>query len=93
MLAFFIYKSAPWKQPIWTNRPLFIVLAINIALILVISFTTDSLSDLEFQPIATTQVLVVYVIMIMTGIVCAAFNIILDKLCFRNRYLERSELS
>lgn len=45
-LALFIYKSKPWKQPVWTNKPLFVVILVNTVLIIIISFITDKLSDL-----------------------------------------------
>jgi magnesium-transporting ATPase (P-type) len=45
VLAFLIYQGKPWKKPIWTNKPLFVVLLVNAVLILVISFTTSSLSS------------------------------------------------
>ena len=89
VLAVVLYKSKPWKRPIWRNKILSFFLCINIIGIVLISFFTSSLEDWKIQSIGLIQVGVIWAIMIVSGLICAAYNMILERVCFRSRNIDR----
>ena len=93
MLALLLYRSKPWKQPIWKNKPLFLTISINTILIVGVSLFTSGLSGLGIQPIGATETVVVWLIILGSGLVCFGFNLGLERMCFRTYLNQRSEFS
>lgn len=52
LLPIIIFRSSPWKEPIYQNIPLLVLIIINIVLIVPIFFETANLSFLDLLPIA-----------------------------------------
>ena len=90
LLSLVLYKSKPWKQPIWNNKPLFAIIIINAMLIILISLFNEHMSLLDIQPIGTTSVLIIWLIILLTGALCIAYKLILEKIVFRRREINRS---
>jgi hypothetical protein len=74
LLPVMIYRSSPWKEPIYQNVALTVLIIINIALIVPIFFETASLSFLDLQPIAQGPAAVIFIITLIGCISCAAVN-------------------
>ena len=89
MLPVFIYQSAPWKRPLWTNRGLLMLLIANVVVLGVICYTTESLGSLTIQPIGKKEVTVVIVIMVATCLVCGVMNYLLQWFYLRRQRFRR----
>lgn len=50
-LPFAIYRSDPWKLPIWTNKPVTIIIIVNIILLVPLSLFTKYLGFMGLQAI------------------------------------------
>ena len=85
LLSLVLYKSKPWKQPVWNNKPLFVIILINAVLIIMISLFNSHMSFLDIQPIAATPMLIIWLIILFTGALCVAYNLVLEKIVFRSR--------
>ena len=93
MLALILYKSAPWKQPIWKNKFLSGIILLNAVLIVGVSFLTGSLSWLGVQKMGNVEMLVIWGIMLTTCLACYGYNLVLEKVCFRSRNVDRPEFT
>jgi hypothetical protein len=81
-LPFAIYRSAPWKLPIWTNLPVMGLVILNLILIVPISLFTAHLGFLGLQPIAIEQIAIIWVIMLVTSAIVIIANKIIEKVFF-----------
>ena len=93
LLSLVLYKSRPWKQPIWNNKPLFSIILINAVLLILISLFNGHMSFLDIQPIATLPLLIIWLVILLTGALCIAYNLFLEKIVFRTREASRLELN
>jgi hypothetical protein len=89
MLAVLLYRSSPWKQQIWTNRPLFLIILLNTLLVAAMSLWTSELGGMGLQPIARGQMAITWGIMLVAGAGCGCFNMLLGRTCFREGNLVR----
>jgi RsiW-degrading membrane proteinase PrsW (M82 family) len=53
LLPLFIYRSDPWKQPLYKNVILTVIIVVNSVLFFAIYYTTSYLSFLDLVPIGT----------------------------------------
>ena len=82
LLPLAIYRSSPWKLPIWTNLPVTIVVIGNILLILPISFFTSNLGFFGLKPIGRSEISVIWLIMLGTSVIVILMNNALEKYFF-----------
>jgi cation-transporting ATPase 13A3/4/5 len=89
-LPFAIYRSEPWKLPIWTNKPVMGIIALNFLLLVPLSLLTSHMGFLSLQPISTSDILVIWGIMLVTSAIVLAVNRILERVFF-NRMVQEVE--
>ena len=82
LLPIAIYRSSPWKLPIWTNLPVTIVVIVNILLILPISYFTSDLGFFGLKPIGRSEISVIWIIMLGTSIIVIFMNIAIENYFF-----------
>lgn len=81
-LPLFVYRSSPWKEPIYKNIPLISLVLINIFLIIPIYFFTSQLSFLDLQPIGIYYAGIILAIIGGSCVVCGIANLIIEKCKF-----------
>lgn len=79
VLPFFIFRSSPWKEPIYKNWPLTVLILINIALIIPIYFFTSSFSIIDMQTIGKSYAGVVLAITGGGCLLCGIANWVIEK--------------
>lgn len=89
-LPFAIYRSSPWKLPIWTNKPVIGVVILNVLLLLPICYLTSYLSAFSIQPIGRNEITIVIGIMLIAFAVVLAVNKIIERI-FMNRIRKRAQ--
>jgi hypothetical protein len=74
LLPIFIYRSSPWKEEIYKNKPLSLLIVINLVLIVPFFFETANLSFLDLQPIDPSSAGIIFAIIIFACIDCGIVN-------------------
>lgn len=81
-LPFAIFRSLPWKLPIWTNYPVMAIIIFNIILLLPISVFPDDFAFLGIEPIPIGRMLVIWVMMLATSALVFGVNKVIEKVFF-----------
>jgi hypothetical protein len=84
-LPFSIYQSSPWKLSIWKNWPLAILIIANIVLLVPISFMTDRMEILGMKAVGTVEIIVIWIIMLVTTAGSIAFNKYIERYYFQRQ--------
>lgn len=81
-LPFAIYRGDPWKLPIWTNLPVMGLVILNIILLLPMSLLSGDFSFLGIVEVAVPQIIIVWVIMLVTAAIVIVVNKLIEKIFF-----------
>jgi amino acid transporter len=80
-LAFFIYKSKPWKEYIWCNILYFLIVVVNVGIGIAFFFLTDQLSSgLNLVVLSKKVEVTIFIIMMITVVVGFVWNHAVDCL-------------
>jgi hypothetical protein len=78
----FVYRSSPWKEPFYANKPFTITILINIVVIFPMFFLTKNLSFLDLVEIRQKEAGVCLVIMMVTMGLIWLYNFVIEKMAF-----------
>jgi Na+-transporting NADH:ubiquinone oxidoreductase subunit NqrD len=81
-LPFAIYRSDPWKLPIWTNLPVMGLVILNIVLLVPMSLFTGDFSFLGMVEVAVPQMVIIWVVMLVTAGIVVVVNKLIEKVFF-----------
>ena len=77
----FLYKSRPWRERIWGNIILFLIIVINIGIGIAAFFLTNELAKgLDLIGMNRKVELTVFIIMLITLVVAFLYNLLIDCL-------------
>jgi hypothetical protein len=76
-MGLFIFRSSPWKEPLYQNKPLTVLLILNFVAVLFLFFGTKYLSFLNIVPLETRIAGVIFAIMVATMTLLWMFNVLI----------------
>lgn len=78
-MAIIVYRSAPWKQRIYKNIPLSVLLLFNFVMLYFFFFSTESMSAFGIVPISNESMKVCLFIMVGTAFVNWLYNMAIER--------------
>jgi uncharacterized membrane protein len=84
-MAVTVYRSSPWKEPIYRNILLTVLLVLNFIVMFFLFFGTSSLAMLRVVPIANNKMGVCLAIMLVTAGINWVFNYLIERQNFHER--------
>lgn len=80
-LVLFLYKSKPWREYLWCNIILFLIIVVNIGIGIAAFFLTNELSQgLDLIGMSRRVEVTIFIIMLITIVVAFVYNLFIDFL-------------
>jgi hypothetical protein len=76
-MGLFIFRSSPWKEPIYRNKALTILLVLNVFAMFFLFFGTGHLSFLNIVPLEAKVAKALFGIMVATSVLLGIFNVVI----------------